>query len=132
MLGAALDITERRQAEKELEASQRRLQALFDNTLDAIFLADDEGRYVEVNPAASQMTGYSREELLGLSVWDLTPGANLKAGRETWTRFQASGELSGEYELKRKDSRNVVVEFRAVANILPGLHLSLMHDISQQ
>lgn len=132
VLGAALDITERRQAEKELEASQRRLQALFDNTLDAILLADDEGRYVEVNPAASQLTGYSREELLGLSVWDLTPGANLKAGRETWTRFQALGELSGEYELKRKDSRNVVVEFRAVANILPGLHLSLMHDISQQ
>lgn len=132
VLGAALDITERRQAEKELEASQRRLQALFDHTLDAILLADDEGRYVDANPAACQLTGYSREELLELAIWDLTPSANQAASRETWSRFQAAGELSGEFEIKRKDNRTLEVEFRAVTNILPGLHLSLMHDIRQQ
>ena len=132
LLGATLDITKRKQAEQELEASQRRLQALIDNTLDAIMLADDSGCYVDANPAACHLTGYSRAELLERAIWDLTPGANEKSGRETWARFQAEGELSGGYELIRKDGRIVEVEYRAVANILPGLHLSLMRDITQQ
>lgn len=56
------DLTERKRAEEALEEQRQRLQALFDLSIDAIILIDDEGRYVDVNPAATKLFGYSREE----------------------------------------------------------------------
>ena len=49
--GISFDITECRRTEKALEESRRRLQALFDNTTDAIWLLDDLGQFVDANPA---------------------------------------------------------------------------------
>jgi PAS domain S-box-containing protein len=46
-----------------VEESRLRLQAFFENSLDATLLADDEGRYVDANPAAAVLLGYSRDEL---------------------------------------------------------------------
>ncbi|HEX7184166.1 MAG TPA: PAS domain S-box protein [Thermoanaerobaculia bacterium] len=126
------DITERKQAEAALEASQRRLQALFDNAQDAILLADDEARYVDANPAASELTGYSRDELLGIRVWDLTEGADLQLGKTLWKNFIAAGRQNGEYTLVRGDGGRVAVEYRAVANVLPGLHLAVLNDVSER
>ena len=49
--GISFDITERKRTEKALEESRRRLQVLFDNTTDAIWLLDDLGQFVDANPA---------------------------------------------------------------------------------
>jgi PAS domain S-box-containing protein len=120
----------RKRVEEALEQSRRRLQGLFDHALDAILFADDEARYADANPAACALTGYSREELLGLSVWDLTPGPERDHGRELWRTFLADGHQHGEYSLACKDGRHLEVEYRAVAHIVPGLHLSVLHDIT--
>src|SRR5207237_1315062 len=50
--GVVTDVSDRKQAEEQLAASRGRLQALFDHTLDAVLLADDQARYVDANPAA--------------------------------------------------------------------------------
>jgi signal transduction histidine kinase len=42
------------------------------------------------------------------------------------------GKMEGEYQIRRKDGTAVEVEYRAVANILPGLHLSVMRDITER
>ena len=120
----------RGRVEAALEQSRRRLQGLFDHALDAILFADDEARYVDANPAACALTGYSREELLGLSVWDLTPAPERDHGRELWKAFLADGHQHGEYTLACKGGRHLAVEYRAVAHIVPGLHLSVLHDIT--
>ena len=62
--GISFDVTARRRAEESLDESRRRMQALFDNTLDAIWLLDDEGRFVDANPAVCALLGYTREEFL--------------------------------------------------------------------
>lgn len=49
-----------------------RFQALFDESLDAILLANDEGAYVDANPAACTLLGYERRELLGKTIADLS------------------------------------------------------------
>ncbi|MCB0163255.1 MAG: PAS domain-containing protein, partial [Anaerolineae bacterium] len=46
------DITPRHQLEQDLHESRRRLQALFDHAQDSILLANDDARYIDVNPAA--------------------------------------------------------------------------------
>src|SRR3954464_6104270 len=69
----------------------------------AILIANDRARYVEVNRAATVLTGYSRSELLGMSVWDLTPEPNKSTGMTAWKEFLRTGEQSGAYPLRRKD-----------------------------
>lgn len=128
----AEDVTEWRRSTEALDASRRRLQALFDTALDSMVLVGDDAHYVDVNPAACALLGYSREELLRMSVWDIIPAPNRPAGQERWRQFIAAGALGGEYTARRKDGTTRELEFRAVANILPGLHLSVSRDITER
>jgi PAS domain S-box-containing protein len=67
----AHDITERRRAEVALKASEERYRTLFDSANDAIFIIDMDGSFLEVNAVFCERLGYSREELLGMSVRDI-------------------------------------------------------------
>src|SRR5439155_26678513 len=60
----ATDVTEQRRLQEALFHSRRRLQALFDDALDAIFLANDAGEFVDANPAACALIGYARDHIL--------------------------------------------------------------------
>ncbi len=114
----------------ELQASERFLRAIFDNALDAIVVADEDMRYVDANAAAVELTGYSRDELLGMRISDLFLPAD-QALDDSWARFRDQGRDEGQLTLRRKDGAAVVIEYRAVANFIPGLHLSVMRDITQ-
>ena len=59
-----------RQAQEALHSNERQLRALFESALDAIVIADDEGCYVDANPAACELFGMPRESLIGLNVGD--------------------------------------------------------------
>jgi diguanylate cyclase (GGDEF)-like protein/PAS domain S-box-containing protein len=61
--GMATDITERKQMEEALRASQSHLQALFDNAAVGIIELTPDGRWLDVNQRASQMLGYTQDEL---------------------------------------------------------------------
>jgi PAS domain S-box-containing protein len=60
------DITERKRSEAALQKSQQLLERTFAGLLDAIFIIDaDTVEIIDCNPAASEMFGYSRQEMLG-------------------------------------------------------------------
>lgn len=126
------DVAERRRVAAALEESRLRLRTLFENAQDAMLLADDEARCVDANPAACELTGYSREELLERTVLDLTPDVDRPAGMAQWRAFLQRGRMEGEYRLTSKDGGSVVVESRAVAHIQPGRHLSILRDITER
>jgi len=113
-------------------ANYNRLQAIFENTLDAILLADGDQRFVEANPAACQMLGYTRQELLQMNLPDITSPEDRELANDLWRQFLATGGLRGEYTILCKDGTSLEVEYRAVANALPGLHLSLLQDITER
>lgn len=73
--GTAQDITERKQAELDLQASEARFQALIEGTEDAVFIKDVEGCYRLFNSAAARFVGKTAEQLYGLTDRDLFPAA---------------------------------------------------------
>ena len=71
ILGINIDITERKQAEQLLLASEERLRNIIQSAIDGFTLADHSGRIVQVNDSYCQMSGYTREEMLTKYVYDL-------------------------------------------------------------
>ena len=69
-----------------LSLRDRQLRTVFEMALDAIAIADDEGRYLDVNPAACELFGLEKDELLGRCISDFTePGFNFQ---QLWQEFQ--------------------------------------------
>jgi PAS domain S-box-containing protein len=91
-----------------------------------LLVADNRARYVDVNAAACVLTGYARDELLTKFVWDLTPTSGIAEGRRLWRAFLVEGHFEGTYILKNSEGQLVPVYSMAVANVLPGLHVSAL------
>lgn len=100
-----------------------------DGDTPAALVADDAAHYIGVNDAACALTGRSREELLSLHVWDLTPPRVLADGRKAWSQFVRAGTQSGAYVLTKPSGGEVEARFAALADILPGCHLSLLQSV---
>jgi two-component system, cell cycle sensor histidine kinase and response regulator CckA len=131
-VGVIRDVTTRRNREEQLHASQARLQALFDHSNDAILLADDQGCYVDVNPAACRMLGYTRRELIGLHSRSIFAEGDRSWAEGAWAEFLTRGTQGGECKLRRRDGSTLRADYSGIAHILPGLHLSILRDMSER
>ncbi|HVA00254.1 MAG TPA: PAS domain S-box protein [Terriglobia bacterium] len=107
-----LDITERKRAEEAMVASERRYADLFENAQDAIFTNDLSGRFTSVNRAAERLTGYTREELVGMTAPQLVrPEMGDLARQEIARLTVARGDpATREWEIITKDGRRVPLE----------------------
>ena len=119
-------IGERRTSDATIRSRAEALLAEAADMPVALLIANNSGRYIDVNEHATRLTGYSRVELQRMSVWDLTPTPAALAGRRMWREFLHAGQMTGKYTLCRKDGRQVRADFRAWANILPGVHVSAL------
>jgi PAS domain S-box-containing protein len=85
---------------------------LFERIADALLVTDEEGRYLDANEAATRLLGYSKAELLHMSIGDLVVGGPGVATEELG-RFLADGYWRGELDLRCKDGETVRVDARA-------------------
>lgn len=128
-----LDVSARHRAEAALAASERRYRSLFEQAGDAILVADDAGRWVEANRSAAELLGLPRASLIGRPLADFV--VDTRGGTDAaaaWAMFLESGEMRGEVRLRRSDGSVREAEFAAVANASPGLHLSILRDITER
>ena len=109
VIGTHEDITERKQAEQALRASEKRYRLLFERNLAGVFRYTAEGRVADANDAYAHVLGYpSGKELMGLCGTDLFFDASDAAG--IWARLQEKKALTDlEVRLKRKDGNAVWV-----------------------
>lgn len=126
------ELGERRRAEDALRASETRFRSVFENAIDAILVVGEGGRIIDVNPAACELCGYSREELLQKVLRDLLPSDRPEELRRFGEIFRNEGALKGEFQLLKADGRLTDVEFTSKANFLPGYHLFVVSDIAEQ
>jgi PAS domain S-box-containing protein len=73
IVGIFRDITEEMRAEEKLRESEQRYRSIFESAMDGIGAADLDGYLITFNDAFSELTGYSREELLNMRYQDITP-----------------------------------------------------------
>jgi PAS domain S-box-containing protein len=107
-----IDITDRVATEQELEEARRRLAETYENVLAGISEVDSEGRFLRVNPALSEITGYSVDELLQTNIFAITHPDDLEQDRRPFAR-QVAGEIDRYKVTKRyvrKDGQVVWVE----------------------
>jgi PAS domain S-box-containing protein len=131
VLVSIVDITAHKRAERALRLSEERFRSLIEQASDAIFIADTEGRYIEVNTSACRMLGYEHEELTKMRVTNLIPPehhARLEAVRLELLR---GGTSVAEWPLRRRDGELVPVEIST--HILPdGRWQAIARDISER
>lgn len=125
------DITEWDYLEEGARILITRYQALMEQAADAVFVADLHGHYIEVNPAACALLGYSREALLNMSIVDIIlpedePG--LVESREKMLRGETH---RAEQSLRRKDGSLVPVEINARI-ISDGRWQAIVRDITRR
>jgi PAS domain S-box-containing protein len=97
------DITERKKAEKALQESENRFRTLVNQAADAFVLVDDQGRILDVNQAACSGLGYSREELLRLSVYDIVMNAKPVDNKVNyWNQLTPGKTLRFESQIRHK------------------------------
>lgn len=70
-ISVVTDITERQRTEQALIEERNFVSAILDIAGALIVVCDREARFISINPACEQLTGYSRNDLLGKFTWDV-------------------------------------------------------------
>jgi len=140
-IGAEL---ERIKAEDKLEQKNEELQQrlneieLYQTTLqkvrDQIFWLDSNGRFIRVNEAVCEQSGYTGEEILQMEVFDLNPSLSKKEWRERWENTKKMGQeiLETEHQHKNGEFYPVEVTNNYIVHHGKEYFCSLVRDIRKR
>ncbi len=117
---------------KELQDSEAKLKSIFEQAPDAMFVIDDDGRFVDANSAGIAMHGLSKKELiLHHTVFDFISPDEKNVDRKVWDRFLVEGKMRFDFMFKGPISgQNRYMEVTATAHYLPGLNLVIIRDVT--
>jgi PAS domain S-box-containing protein len=103
--------------------SDERVHLLCKTSLDALFIVDDDGRFVRVNEPALRLLGAARDEILGQRIEHFTAPDQRSQLDQLAAALRRDGTLEGEYEVLRGNGRRSWVKFRACYGFGIGKHL---------
>ena len=111
------DVSNRRQAEQELEISEVRYRRLFESAHDGILILDAVStKVLHVNPFMADLLGYPREYFLKKELWEIGVFQDAEMSKKAMVMLQTAGQIRYEdLPLQHKDGRHVPVEF--VSNV---------------
>jgi two-component system CheB/CheR fusion protein len=107
------DISQRKQAEEKLKISETRYRSLFESAKDGILVLDAEnGSIMEINPYLMDMLGYSKDQLVDKSIWEVGFFKNIIDNKDKFLKLQQNKFVKYEdLPLETADGRKINVEF---------------------
>lgn len=119
------------------QMAEARLRGVLNGVADAVMISDEAGNYLDANPAACALFGYSRDELQMMHVSDLAaePHPSPDWAWQEFQRLLQSGEWRGEAMMRRKDGTLVPVEGVVTGVRLPDgstVYVGSNRDISER
>ncbi len=138
VLGAEMDITDRKQAEIALQESEQRFRAVFEQAAIGIVKVSPDGHFLNANQGFCKIVGYSELELKTQNVWGISHPEDVAADVESGERLLA-GEIfnySIEKRFVRKDGSfvlaNVTVSLVRDGFGEPSYGIAVIEDISDR
>lgn len=121
-----------RLSNEKVSESEERFRSLVQQAGDGFFVHDDEGNIVDVNQRGCEMLGYSREELLKLTIFDIDKEVGYERANKIWEELQLGQTITLETRNMRKDGTTFPSDIR-LGRIQMGngkYFLGLVRDIS--
>jgi len=112
IISVSHDITERKRVEEALRENEERYNALFDRSLDLVYITDFEGRFLDANQAALNRLGYNRKEISSLNFATLLNEDQVPIALQTMQEIIDTGCQKNvvELRLKAKNGNDLFVE----------------------
>lgn len=130
-LGVTIDITEKRKAEIELKQSEERYRTLVEQAVDAIALYDEKGKVLDVNSGASELLGYSKEELSKMYLHEILLEDEINDNPVRYDILEKGHSTVKQRRMKRKDGTVVITEVRS-QQLPDGRFLSVVRDLTER
>jgi PAS domain S-box-containing protein len=134
-VGTRIDITERKGAEDALRESEVRFRTFIDHATDAFFLNDwPDARFVDVNGQACASLGYTRDELIGKTPFDISPDVTPALIERLRARLDAGETVAFDLRHRHKDGTMFPVEVRIRSITVEGRPhgLALTRDMTER
>lgn len=129
--GFSIDVTEKKLSEEALRESEIRFRSYIENAPIGVIICDEKGRYIQVNPATSEITGYSSEELLELSILDVLPNESREYAYQLFSIMLEKGRITGEFPFVNKAGQSGVWLLEAV-QLSSNRFMALVIDITER
>ncbi len=129
--GIDTDVTERKQAEESLKASETRYRGLIDFAVDGILLGNSDGVITEANACMCALAGRSRRQLVGKHIAELFAPETLDAAPMRFDLVNEGATVTRVRKIVRPDASEVFVEMHS-KRMSDGTYQSILHDITQR
>lgn len=113
--GVARDVTERKKMEMALKESDERFKAVFDGSLDGVFIHDLDGNFLDLNQAALDKLGYGRTDIPSLNFVAFLDAEGIKEAIRVRNELLRTGvqQIPSEMRIKRKNGSYLDVETKS-------------------
>ena len=134
LLPTAVDITERKKAEKALRESENKFHILFESATDCLILLSEEGRIMDINRIGHERLGYAKEEMLGRRIAEFDPPEFASRVPEHFAKIMRDGQATFESVHVCKNGSRMPVEVSCRQIELNGekILFSTIRDITER